>query len=189
MTRMKNASIFHGTGGAPSHFWFPYLKNKLQNDGYKVWLPQLPNTDSPDIKEWLPFALNQSSYDKNTVLIGHSAGCPLILSILENIDVTIHQAILVAGFTKSLDSNPEPILQENYDWEKVKAHCNKFYFINSDNDPWGCDDVAGRSMFDHLGGELLIRHGEGHMGSDKFNQPYKSFPLLYHLIKAEENQS
>jgi hypothetical protein len=37
-------------------------------------------------------------------------------------------------------------------------------------------------MFDHLGGTLIVRHGEGHMGSDSFNQPYKEFPLLEKLI-------
>ena len=39
-------------------------------------------------------------------------------------------------------------------------------------------------MFDNLGGELIIRHGEGHMGSDSFNQPYKEFPLLANIIKS-----
>ena len=34
----------------------------------------------------------------------------------------------------------------------------------------------------NLGGTLIIRHGEGHMGSSKFNQPYKEFPLLTKLI-------
>jgi hypothetical protein len=32
-------------------------------------------------------------------------------------------------------------------------------------------------MFDHLGGTQIIKHGEGHMGSDTFKQPYKEFPL------------
>jgi len=31
--------------------------------------------------------------------MGHSAGCPLILSILENIKIKIHKAILVAGYS------------------------------------------------------------------------------------------
>lgn len=57
-----------------------------------------------------------------------------------------------------------------------------FVLINSDNDPWGCDDKAGRELFDHLGGDLIIRHGAGHMGSTKFSQPYTSFPLISHLV-------
>ena len=56
--------------------------------------------------------------------------------------------------------------------------------INSDNDPWGCDDKAGKFIFDNLGGTLIIRHGEGHMGSNTFNQPYREFPLLLELIES-----
>ncbi len=37
-------------------------------------------------------------------------------------------------------------------------------------------------MFDHLGGTQIIKHGEGHMGSDTFTQPYREFPLLVQLI-------
>jgi hypothetical protein len=38
-------------------------------------------------------------------------------------------------------------------------------------------------MFDKLGGTLIIKSGEGHMGSDSFNQPYKEFPLIITLVK------
>lgn len=73
-------------------------------------------------------------------------------------------------------------MQPGYDWERIKTHVRDVVFIHSDNDPWGCDDKKGREMFDHLGGTLIIRHGEGHMGSNKFNQPYREFPLLLKLI-------
>ncbi len=116
-------------------------------------------------------------------MIGHSAGVPLILSILEHINTVIRQAILVAGFFEDLHvGDHEPILQKQYDWDKIKKHAKEFVFINSDNDPWGCDDKAGRRMFDKLGGTLIVPHGEGHFGSEKFNQPYKTFPLLLKFI-------
>jgi len=182
---MKNVAIFHGTGGTPEHFWFPYLKTELEKQEYEVWVPQLPDTDKPDIEKWLPFVLEKGDFNKKSILVGHSAGCPLILSLLEKFDEPIHQVILVSGFTEPLDENPEPILQEKYDWGKIKSNANSFYFINSDNDPWGCDDTAGRKLFDKLGGNLIIRHGEGHMGSSSFNQPYTKFPLILKLIEAE----
>lgn len=181
---MKSASIFHGTGGTPEHFWFPYLKQQLENRDYAVWLPQLPDTKKPNIGVWLPFAIEGGKYTSDTVLVGHSAGCPLILSLLEKIPTKVALAVLVAGFTEPLDDDPEPILQKEYDWNRIRSHANHFIFINSDNDPWGCDDTAGRKMFDKLGGTLIVRNGEGHMGSDSFNQPYRKFPLLPALIDA-----
>ena len=180
---MKEAVILHGTSETAESFWLPYTKSELEKKGFTVSIPQLPDADNPDLKNWLPAALKEK-YTERTVLIGHSAGCPLILSVLENIDVRIKQAILVSGYArpKSDNSKPEPILQDTYDWEKIKGNVEDIIFINSDNDPWGCDDVEGRYMLDHLGGTLIIRKGEGHMGSDKFNQPYREFPFLIKLI-------
>lgn len=150
-----------------------------------MWVPQLPNADHPSVNTWLPFVLREGKFTKDTVIVGHSAGCPLILSILENINVRVHKAILVSGYARPKGDNkdPEAILQSQYNWKKIKKNIDELIFINSDNDPWGCDDKEGRYMFDNLGGTLIIRHGEGHMGSDSFKQPYKEFPLLVKLIE------
>lgn len=176
---MKKAIILHGTGSTPQSYWHPYLKEKLELKDFIVEVPQLPDTNNPDIKKNLPFVLENLEFTDETILIGHSSGCPLILSILEHIDIKIKKAILVAGFCDTLNS---PSLQENYDFEKIKLQCDEFIFINSDNDPWGCDDIQGRKLLDNLGGDLIIRKGEGHMGSTSFNQEYKEFPLLLKLI-------
>lgn len=181
---MKNAILFHGTGCSPQSYWFPYLTSKLRERGYDVWAPQLPDAETPRLASWLPFVLENGAYTPETIIVGHSAGCPLTLSLLENIGVRIKKAILVAGYSRPKEVlEKEPILQASYDWRKIKAHAEEFYFINSDNDPWGCTDVEGRYMLDHLGGTLIIKKGEGHMGSDTYHQPYKEFPLLVKLVE------
>jgi predicted alpha/beta hydrolase family esterase len=183
MANNKTAAIFHGYGDGPENFWYPYIKKELENKGYKVWLPQLPNTNDPQLEEQLKFVLENFEFAPETILIGHSAGVPLILALLEKIEVKIKQALLVAGFSVPLPNTPSQMLKEKYDWAKIKAKVEDIIFINSDNDPWGCDDKQARTMFENLGGTLIIRHGEGHMGSGKFNQPYKEFPFLAKLIK------
>lgn len=179
---MKNATILHCWGGRPESFWYPYVKENLEKKNYRVWLPLLPNTNNPKLKEQLPFVLDNGEFNKETVLIGHSSGCPLILSILENIDVKIKQAILVAGFFEKLGDDIVDMIQEKYNWKKIKQNVEDIIFINSDDDPWKCDDKQGKKMFDKLGGKQIILHGEGHMGSDSFDQPYREFPLLVKLI-------
>ena len=151
-------------------------------------MPQLPENNSPDLTKTLPFVLDNGEFNQDTVLIGHSAGCPLILSVLESIDVKIKQAILVAGLITADNSDPDEIkifknkfLQKQYNWLVIKSRCRNFVFINSANDPWKCNDLQGRSMFDQFGGMLIINQ-EGHMSSDKYNQPYRKFPLLLKLI-------
>jgi len=180
---MKNAIILHGTGDSPDDFWFPYLRKELERKGYSVWLPQLPNAQKPNVKDWLAFILENEKINNKTVLIGHSAGAQIILSLLAKSDTKVKQAILVSGYAKPLpkDINSE-MNKDEYDWEAIRGKAGQFIFINSDNDPWGYDDKQGKIMVEHLGGKLIVRH-EGHMGSTKFNQPYKKFPLIVELIE------
>lgn len=180
---MKNAIILHGTGTKKDEFWFPYLKNELEKLGYDVWLPQLSNDEHPNLNEWLPYILSNGKFTEETVLIGHSAGAQVILSVLEHLDVAIRQAILVSGYAKLLRQEAEGENQQEPNWTAIKPHAKEFIFINSDNDPWGCDDTQGKIMADNLGGRLIVRH-DGHMGSTTYDQPYTEFPLLVELIKS-----
>ncbi|MFA4946728.1 MAG: alpha/beta fold hydrolase [Candidatus Micrarchaeia archaeon] len=174
-----NAAIFHGWGGKPGDFWYPYLKKGLEARGYSVWLPQLPNADDPSVGEWLNFTLKNGEYNEETVLIGHSMGGPLILALLEELKPPIRKAVIVSGFVTR--SEPNKMLKDAYDWKKIKGNCKEFVFINSDNDPYDCNDKQGRLMLDKLGGIQVIISGEGHFGSFKCNQPYETFPLLLKL--------
>ncbi|MDO8530152.1 MAG: alpha/beta hydrolase [bacterium] len=179
---MKNGIILHGTGDSPDLFWFLYIKEKLEEKGFEVWLPQLPNARKPNLKDWLPFILENGKFTEETVIIGHSAGAQVVLSILENNDIKIKQAILVSGYSKPLPkTEDDPKNKDEFDWGKIKGKAGEFIFINSDNDPWQCTDVQGKIMADNLGGKLIVMH-DGHMGSQTQNQPYKEFPLLLELI-------
>ncbi len=180
---MKQATLFHSTGASPKDFWFPWLGRELESRGYDVWAPELPDTDKPDLRNWLPAALERE-YDNESVLVGHSAGGPLILALLEQLASPVKQSILVAGFARLLPEfrGADAILQDSYRWERIRANAGDLIFINSDNDPFGCDDTAGRYMLDNLGGTLIIPSGHGHMGSGDQNQPYKEFPLVLKLI-------
>ena len=179
-----NAIILHGTGTKNNEFWFPYVKEKLEDKGYEVWLPQLPNDEKPNVAEWLPFVMDGAQFDKDTVLIGHSAGSQLILSILEKLQHPIKQAILVSGYAKHLraTADAENSIDEP-NWDAIKGKAADIIFLNSDNDPWGCDDEQGKIMKIKLGGTQITMKGEGHMGSSVHNQPYKEFPFLVRLVK------
>lgn len=179
---MKNAIILQGAGETQESFWLPYIKRELEERGYEVWLPQLPGNDDPDVSRTLPFVLENGRFGEETIIITHSAGGPLALAVLEKVSVKVRKVIIVAGYCSPLPDGANKSLRESYDWGKIRENSKFFVFINSDDDPWGCDDTEGRKMFDKLGGTLVIQHGEGHMGSDKFNQPYKEFPFLLKFL-------
>lgn len=180
----KNAIIFHGTDCSPNHpsYWYAWLGSQLESKGYTVELPHYPQINHEPIETFLPKVLEAHVFDSDTVLIGHSAGGPLLLSILENVEKPVAQAILVAGYSMRLrGEEKDPVLQNDYDWAKIKAGVKDMIFINSVNDPWGCDADQGRVMFDKLGGTQIIRN-DGHFGSESQNQPYPEFPLLDRIV-------
>lgn len=126
---MKNVILLHGSSGNTNVFWLPSIKDFLEKHGYDVWVPQLPKPEAPNLELQLPFVLKNGNYNEETIIVSHSAACPLTLSILENISVKIKQAILVSGYARPLKTDLEgeakqlekdalPILQQKYNWQK-----------------------------------------------------------------------
>jgi predicted alpha/beta hydrolase family esterase len=175
----RSAIIFHGTGGNPDVAWLPWLGRRLTARGYAVQIPHYPDINVEPIATFLPKVRANHRFDEHTVLVGHSGGAALLLALLEHINVTVPQAILVAGYCTQPNTSDEPVLQEHYDWEAIRAHVRDLYFVNSRVDPYGCDDKQGRAMFERLGGTQIVRD-DGHFGD--YDQPYDTFELLDRLI-------
>lgn len=181
---MKNAVILHGTNGSPEKNWFPWLKQELEKKEYKVWLPQLPNCDKPNVDTYNKFLLPSWDYNSETILIGHSSGAVEILSLLENLPdgVAIDKAILVAGFIDNLKWDAlDELFIHPFDWEKIKSKCKKFILIHSDNDPY-VPLEHGKILEKNLGADLIIKEGQKHFSVNSFGEEYKKFPLLLELI-------
>ncbi|WP_327026020.1 RBBP9/YdeN family alpha/beta hydrolase [Micromonospora sp. NBC_01739] len=175
----RNAIIFHGTGGKPTYCWYPWLAERLATRGYAVEVPHHPGINIEPIATLLPKLLASHTFDEDTVLVGHSGGAALLLALLEHLEVTVAQAILVAGYCTPPHTEEEPVLQPSYDWAAIRDHVRDIYFINSRTDPYGCDDRQGRAMFERLGGTQIVRD-DGHFGDH--DQPYERFDLLDRLI-------
>lgn len=176
----RKAIIFHGTGGNPDILWFPWLRDRLTQRGYTVDTPHYPDLNVEPITTFLPKVLTKHTFDEDTVLVGHSGGAALLLALLQHIDATVAQAILVAGYSTQPNTSDEPVLQTGYDWAAIKAHVRDLYLINSRNDPYGCNDAQGRAIFERVGGTQIIRD-DGHFGD--VDQPYPTFELLNKLIE------
>ena len=189
---MKNALILHGAGNNSRGNWFPWLKRELEIRQYEVWVPDLPNSDIPNKKDWLEKIYSNKRWriHEETILIGHSAGATLILRILETLpaDLRIHKAILVAG-APDLGTNPkfykyrEDLVKDPFQWMRIKKSCKKFFFFASDRDPYDCGIDKALFMQKHLGGQIIYQPGEGHFNLEKGPQ-YTTFPALLEKILA-----
>ena len=134
---MKKVYIIHGWEGYPEENWFPWLKRELESRGFEVYVPQMPNADSPRIAKWVPaIAKLVEKPDQDTYFVGHSMGCQAIARYLETIpeNVKVGGVIFVAGFFKRLTGlGEEPNFEEvEREWlktpiglVKVASHFNK----------------------------------------------------------------
>jgi hypothetical protein len=134
--------IFHGYGATPDSNWFPWLKTELEGKGYVVFVPAFPDTDHPNLQRWMDY-FNKNyagKLNKDSILVGHSLGAPMILNILESIDHPVKAAFLVAGFTGQIGPMFDPFIGtvsiRNFNWEKIRKNCKKFFMFSSDNDPY-----------------------------------------------------
>src|SRR3989338_10483294 len=142
----KRIFVIHGWDGYPEEGIFPWLKKELQNRGFSVFNPSMPEPLRPQIKTWVEFLKEQvGTPDEDTFLFGHSIGAQTILRYLESLpkDAKIGGAVFLAGWvhlTKETHETKEdveiakPWLETPLDWMKIKSRANKFIGIFSDND-------------------------------------------------------
>ena len=174
---MKKAIIVHGWGGSPEGDWYQWLKKELEKKGFKVLIPEMPETMFPKIEAWVS-KLNQAAgeADENTYFIGHSIGCQTILRYLEKLPANkkIGGAILVAGWFSLTENTWDenytqeialPWLETKIDFEKVKEHTDKIIVFLSDNDPYiPLSDF--RIFREKLDADVIIENGKGHFSGE-----------------------
>src|SRR3989344_6792515 len=120
---MKQAVIVHCWGGHSNYCWYPQTKKELEDKGFEVVIPEMPETDAPKLSLWLP-KLQEVAPNPNEdlYLIGHSAGVITILKYLENLadSEKIGGVVFVAGFTDDLGySELKNFFEEPIDFEKI----------------------------------------------------------------------
>jgi uncharacterized protein len=170
---MKRAVIVHCWDGNPNYCWYPQTKKELEEKGFKVEVPEMPETSLPKLSLWLPKLKEVvGEPDEELFLIGHSAGVVTILRYLETLaeDQKIAGAVMVAGFTDDLGFEElKNFFTTPLDLNKVKQHCDKFVAIHSDNDPY-VDLKYGKEFEQKLGAKLIIKHKMGHFSGPIDNE-------------------
>ena len=174
----KRVFIIHGWGGYPNEGWFPWLKKELENRGFDVIIPQMPNSKEPRINQWIPFLKDTvKEADEYTYFVGHSIGCQAIARYLENLPKykKIGGVVFVAGFFNSLSDfiEEDEIVHDIVDeWLKtplnlniVKTHFDKSVAIFSDNDP-DVPIINQKDFKDILKSKIIIEHNKGHFSED-----------------------
>lgn len=125
-----NFVLFHGYTGRADKNWIPKLKSDLESKGYNVQAPQLPNTDNPTEFEQVRYALENCTFDENTVIVGHSLGGAVAMKVIEQLSHSVRELILIAPVVdqsfRYLSPVPRPFwdtfdLAYNYDLIKMRT--------------------------------------------------------------------
>ena len=172
--------IIHGWGGSPEEGWFPWLGQQLQQQGFTVHIPTMPDTIHPRIKMWLTHLSKiVGIIDANTYFVGHSIGCQAILRYVESFSGTVRVGgiVLVAPWMyldkqtmkeegKESIKIATPWVETPIDFKNVKQKIRKCVAVFSDNDLYVPLDNS--TLFQQeLGAKVIIEKQKGHFsGSD-----------------------
>ncbi len=166
---MKRVFLIHGWEGYPEEGWRPWLKEKLEKEGFQVTVPAMPDTVHPQMQAWVEhLAKIVGTPDQDCYFIGHSLGCITILRYLETLEENqkVGGVVLVAGFSDDLGYKElSSFFVKPIDWQKIKSHCSKFIIIHSTDDPLVPVRYAD-ILKEKLNAEIIIEQGKKHFSGD-----------------------
>jgi hypothetical protein len=157
--------LFHGYAEIPEMYWMPWMHKRLEDAGYQVWAPSLPDPLRPDLKKWMKVTAAQArTWDDGTIIVAHSMGGVLALRLLETVVKRRVRAVILvsAPFASTLKFDWFlTFFGRPFDWAKIKARAKSFTVIQSANDPIVPADHALRHQ-ERLGARLIMTKKDGH---------------------------
>lgn len=133
--------MIHGHSGSPDKEWFQYIKNNLKNHEIDVFIPQMPSEHT--LEAWFLEAEKwKEKITENTILIGHSLGCPFILNLLASLEKPVFGTVFIAGFGTLFPEEGERVdvkkdcnsFVKNISWKKAKSSAGIIKSFASTND-------------------------------------------------------
>lgn len=184
---MKRAVILHGTDGRPGAHWFPWLKKKLEEQGYKVWAPSLPENHTPDRQVYNDFLLGGDWDFADNIVVGHSSGAVSILNLLmdercPHIKMGLMVGAWAGGSPEEMDYEQFKNLfpPEGFNFKLIKSKADKLAFLHGDDDPY-CPLEQAKYLAEQLDAPITVVHGGRHF--TKNNEANFELPELWKILE------
>jgi len=186
---MKRAVILHGTDGAPDHNWFPWLKAKLEAEGYKVWVPLLPGNHTPNRQVYNDFLFAENWDFTDNIVVGHSSGAVSVLNLLmDQRCPKVKLAVMVGAWAGGIPSGYEEgntqfdnlFPPNGFDFELIKSKAGKLAFLHGDDDPY-CPLDQAKYLAKKLDAPLTVVPGGHHLGS-KLTELPELWPIIESVL-------
>ncbi len=172
----KRVFIIHRWDGTPKSDWYPWLKRELEKKGFKVEIPEMPNTSEPKINEWVNHLRRVvEKLDNETYFIGHSIGCQTIMRFLEEEDYhgKIRGLIFVAGWfrlgnleNEEVETIVNPWINTPIDFNKIKQKILNSVVFLSTNEPYGFVKENTKIFKEKLNAKIILEKDKGHFTQD-----------------------
>jgi valyl-tRNA synthetase/predicted alpha/beta hydrolase family esterase len=178
--------IIHGSNAQPlanisQRNWLPWLKQTLENKGYKTFLPELSNNHAPSYEVWKQdFERQVGNLNPNSVVVAHSAGGPFFVRYLSEKLIPIKKLILMSPSWQKTDDNSR--LNDLLNFEinpKLRDLIGSIVVATSDNEPEYRHQNAD-FYISKLGGTKKVFQGLGHFITSHMGR--LEFPEILELL-------
>lgn len=184
---MKQAVILHGTDGSPDGNWFPWLKRRLQEYGYEVWVPELPGNHTPNRHIYNDFLFGSGWDFTDNLVIGHSSGAVSVLNLLADKRCPhIRMGVLVGAWShmEETDLDREQFKDlfppDGFDFATIRSKAPELLFLHGSDDPY-CPIEQSRWLADQTDSEIIVIPDGQHLGAN-----YPEFPQLLDALSARD---
>lgn len=173
---MKNYIILPGTGDTPYDNWFEWLKTELENQGFNVCVPYMPQDEFCNYKNWekvMRALVISGVVGRETTFVCHDISATFITRFLVKNRVNVEGVIAVSPFNKMLgvecDNLNKTFVTKKDTLSKIYRFVKFYHVFVSTNDPIisdaDCDEfnkitnakvhkVTGAGHFDAASGYL-----------------------------------
>lgn len=164
--RVVNLLIAPRWSGTADDDWYPWLARSLP-DHEVIVAPLLPSAEAPEIAPCAGSVQRAAVgvEPEQTLLVGHSVGCQVMLRYLAITEVQVAGLLCVAGWF-AIDEpwdSLRPWIDTGLDQATVRAATPRIRVLLSDDDPFTADtDGNARAWRARLGAEVTVVPGAQH---------------------------
>ena len=181
---MKNYFIIHGSYGDNSEHWLPWLADKLNEEGYKVY--NLAYPIGKDIQTYDSWARVLDEYKseitKDTIFIGRSIAPIFIVKYLLKNKLKVKALYSISGFNGFINVPDYDYVNKSFFLDEIKGVdklIKKRICYTSKNDPYVPYYLL--DMFaKNIKAKVILNENAGHYNTDS---GYDTFEDLYNRVK------
>ena len=179
---MKPRIVYiHGNQATHWSFaWAPWLKQKLEEDGFETFFETMPDSIIARSEYWMPFLEEHVGVRESDILVGWSTGSIAAMRYAEK--HKIKGSVLIGTYHTDLSDELERqsgYFDTSWNWESIKNNQNWIAQFASTNDPV-IPIEEGRFVQKQLGTEYYEFNDKYHFG---WPEPMTMFPELLEVIR------